>query len=293
MQTLTPTNAPDLTLTRLGYGAMQLPGPGVWGPPADRPCALAVVRRAADAGVTHFDTSAAYGPDVANALLREALSPYPAGLTIATKVGVDRAPDGTFLAAASPEELTAQIQQNLATLGVDRLPLVYLRVGGDGLLPPGPTPFAESYAALAELRAQGLISYLGLSGCTVAQLEAAEAIAPVVAVQNRFFLFDRGSADVLGECERRGIAFVPYFPLAAGMELPHAAQRAALQVLADRHGASHAQVTIAWLLAHSPAILAIPGTRNPAHLEENLAAADLELDASGLATLNDISTLTG
>ncbi|MBS2540112.1 aldo/keto reductase [Catenulispora sp. NF23] len=291
MQTLTPTNAPGLTLTRLGYGAMQLPGPGVWGPPADRPYALAIVRRAADAGVTHFDTSAAYGPDVANALLREALSPYPAGLTIATKVGVDRAPDGAFLAAASPDQLTAQVQQNLATLGVDQLPLVYLRVGGDGLLPPGPTPFADSYAALADLRAAGLISHLGLSGCTVAQLKAAEAIAPVVAVQNRFFLFDRSSADVLSECEQRGIAFVPYFPLAAGMELPHAAQRAALQAVADRHGVSRAQVTIAWLLAHSPAILAIPGTKNPAHLEENLAAADLALDGAEVTALDGISVL--
>jgi aryl-alcohol dehydrogenase-like predicted oxidoreductase len=292
MQTLTPSTAPDLTLTRLGYGAMQIPGPGVWGPPADRAAALAVVRRAVAAGVTHIDTSAAYGPDVANSLIREALRPYPADLTVATKVGVDRSPDGGFVSAASPEQLRAQIQQNLATLGLDRLPLVYLRVGGDGLLPPDPTPFADSYAVLAGLRAQGVIGHLGLSGCTVAQLKEADGIAPVAAVQNRFFLFDRGSADVLAECEQRGSAFVPYFPLAAGMDLPHAAQRTAVQAIADRHGATRAQVTIAWLLAHSPAILAIPGTRNPAHLAENLAAAGIALAGDEVATLDAINTLT-
>ena len=292
MRTMTLAAAPDLTLSRIGYGAMQLPGPAIWGPPADRPTTLAVLRRAAEAGVTHIDTSAAYGPDVANALIREALHPYPAGLTIATKVGVDRTADRAFVPAASPEQLAAQVRQNLETLALDRLPLVYLRVGGDGLLPPDPTPLADSFAALAELRAQGLIGHLGLSGCTVGQLRAAEDVAPVVAVQNRFFLFDRGSADALAECEQRGIAFVPYFPLAAGMELPHAAQRAALQAIADRHGATRAQVTIAWLLAHSTAILAIPGTKNPRHLEENLAAADLELAPADISTLNGISTLT-
>jgi pyridoxine 4-dehydrogenase len=292
MRSFTPATAPDLALSRLGYGAMQLPGPGVWGPPGDRDTAVAVVRRAVDAGVTHIDTSAAYGPDVANELIREAVHPYPAGLAVATKVGVDRSPDGAFLTAASPEQLVAQVRQNLATLRMDRLPLVYLRVGGDGLLPPDPTPFADSFSALAGLRAQGLIGHLGLSGCTVGQLKEAEAIAPVAAVQNRFFLFDRGSADVLGECEQRGIAFVPYFPLAAGMELPHAAQRAALRAVADRYGATRAQVTIAWLLAHSPAILAIPGTKDPAHLEENLAAADLVLDAEDVAVLNEINALS-
>jgi aryl-alcohol dehydrogenase-like predicted oxidoreductase len=292
MRTFTPVTAPDLTLTRLGYGAMQLPGPGVWGPPADRSAALEVLRRAAAAGLTHIDTSAAYGPGVANELIREALHPYADGLTVATKVGVDRGDDGAFLTAAAPGQLAQQVHQNLVTLGLERLPLVYLRVGGDGLLPPDATPFADSYAALAELRAQGLIAHLGLSGCTAAQLKEAEGIAPVAAVQNRFFLFDRGSADVLSESEQRGIAFVPYFPLAAGMDLPHARQRAALQTIAERHGATRAQVTLAWLLAHSPAILAIPGTRDPEHLTENLAAADLALTAEDMESLDAISTLT-
>lgn len=292
MQTFTPATAPGLSLSRIGYGAMQLPGPGVWGPPADRQNALAVVRRAVEAGVTHVDTSTAYGPDVANEVIREALHPYPADLVVATKVGVDRGTDGAFVTAAAPEQLRTQVEQNLATLGLDRLPLVYLRVGGDGLLPPDPTPFADSFAVLAELRAQGHIGHLGLSGCTVAQLKEAEAIAPVAAVQNRFFLFDRSSADVADACEQQGIAFVPYFPLAAGMDLPQESQRAVLRGIAERHAASRAQVTLAWLLARSPVIVAIPGTKSPAHLEENLAAADLELGAEDVAALDAINTLT-
>ncbi|GAA2061306.1 oxidoreductase [Catenulispora yoronensis] len=290
MRTFTPTTAPSLTVTRLGYGTMQLPGPGVWGPPADRSAVLTVLRRVADAGITHLDTSAAYGPDVANELIREALHPHGDDLVVATKVGVERGSEGTFRPAASPDQLTAQVHRNLETLGADSLPLVYLRVGGDGLLAPDPTPVAESLGALSDLRDKGLIRELGLSGCTVEQLGSAEV--PIAAVQNRFFLFDRSSDDVLAACEQLGIAFVPYFPLAAGMDLPHAAQRAALRTVAAKHGATPAQTTIAWLLARSSVILAIPGTRNPAHLEENLTAVDLALTAEDVAVLDGIAGLT-
>ena len=293
--------ADGLAVTRLGFGAMQLPGPGIWGPPADPGAAIAVLRRAVELGVTHLDTSQAYGPDVANQLIREALHPYPPELLVATKVGAVRDERRAFVAAGRRDELGDQVEANLRTLGVERLELVYLRAGGDGLLPAGEVPLAESLGALADLRTRGLIGHLGLSGVTAAQLADALGVAPVVAVQNRYHLLDRGSDDVLAACERHGIAFVAYFPLGAGLLDPELdtsgyppgmgltdRQRSTLVAVARRHDATWAQVALAWLLARSPVALAIPGTTAPAHLEENLAAARLHLTATDLAALDGL-----
>jgi pyridoxine 4-dehydrogenase len=293
--------ADGLSVTRLGYGAMQLPGPGVWGPPRDGDAAVAVLRRVVDLGLTHIDTSDAYGPGVANELIREALHPYPPDLVVATKVGAVRDHQRAFTAAAGPAELRDQVERNLRGLGVDQLDLVYLRAGGDGLLAPGDVPLAASFAALAELRDQGLVRHLGLSGVTRTQLAEARELAPVVAVQNRYHLLDRASGDVLASCERLGIAFVAYFPLGAGALDPSLdtaglppgmglteRQRSTLGEVARRHGATWAQIALAWLLARSPAMLAIPGTSSPAHLEENAAAGRVDLSAADLADLDTL-----
>jgi pyridoxine 4-dehydrogenase len=291
------------TVDRLGYGVMQLPGPGVWGPPADHATAVAVLRRAVDLGVTHIDTADFYGPHVANDLLREALSPYPDDLVIATKVGVVRGESRSWDPAASPAALRAQVEENLRRLGRDHLDLVYLRVGGDGMVIPDETPFAESYQALADLRAKGVIRDLGLSGATPEQLAEAQQAAPVVAVQNRYNLFDRGGGGVLAACEQQGIAFVPYFPLAAGLlkpglwdpaDIPPAMrlsqeQERVLDEVARRHDATRAQVALAWLLGRSPVILAIPGTASIAHLDDNVAAASMRLSPSEIEALDRLA----
>ncbi|MGC5014807.1 oxidoreductase [Streptosporangium sp. DT93] len=289
-------------VSRLGYGAMQLPGLGAWGPPRDPVAARAVLRRAAELGVTHIDTSDFYGPHVANDLIREALHPYPDDLVIATKVGVVRDEWRGWNAAATPADLRDQVEENLSRLGRARLDLVYLRVGGDGMLFPDDTPFAESFATLAELRKRGLIRHLGLSGVTVAQLAEARELAPVTAVQNRFHLLDRGCSDVLAACEEHRIAFVPYFPLAAGMlrpgldtsqappgMAPTPEQERTVDDIAGRHGASRAQVMLAWLLARSPVTFAIPGTSSVAHLEENVAATGLRLSEDDIAGLDELA----
>lgn len=234
------------------------------GPPQDHGTALAVLRRAVELGVTHIDTSNFYGPHVANDLIKEALHPYPDDLIIATKVGVVRNEWHGFDTAAEPEQLREQVEENLIRLGRDRLDLVYLRVGGDGLLFHSEVPFAESFGALADLYRRGLIRTLGLSGVTTGQLAEARVIAPVAAVQNRFHLFDRSGADVLSACEAAGIAFVAYFPLAAGMLrpgldlsqappglAPSAEQFAALDEIAGRYGATRAQAALAWLLGRA------------------------------------------
>jgi aryl-alcohol dehydrogenase-like predicted oxidoreductase len=288
--------ADGLSVNRLGYGAMRLPGAGIWGPPDDHDGALAVLRRAVELGVDHIDTSDFYGPHVCNDLIREALHPYPAELVIATKVGVERDHSRAFTAAASPGALRDQVEENLTRLGVPVLDLVYLRVGGDGLLVPDGTPFTESFAAMARMRERGLIRNLGLSGVTVEQLEEARAMAPVAAVQNRYHLLDRGSADVLRHCGGHGIAFVPYFPLAAGMLRPDLdrsapgmglteGQEKTLDAIAARVGATRAQLALAWLLAASPVTLVIAGTSSMAHLEENLGAGEIRLSSADLAEL--------
>ncbi|GGK65876.1 oxidoreductase [Sphaerisporangium melleum] len=291
--------ANGLSVNRLGYGAMQLPGPMIWGPPADKDTALAVLCRAVELGVDHIDTSDAYGPHIANELIREALHPYPENLVIATKVGVVRDEYKTFNAEAGPQALRDQVEENLSTLGLARLDLVYLRVGGDGMLFPGETPFEESFGALVQLQERGLIRNLGLSGVTVDQLEKAREMAPVAFVQNRFHLLDRGALDVLRYCEDHDIAFAPYFPMVSGMlnpgidksQLPPGLrvtddQEKALDAIAARHGATRAQIALAWLLAVSPATVLIPGTKSVAHLEENLRAGLIELTGDDIAELD-------
>jgi len=295
------TLAEDLEVSRLGLGAMQLPGPGVWGPPADREEAVDVLRTAWDLGVTHIDTSDAYGPHVSNMLIHEALHPYPPDLVIATKVGVVRDESQAFVTADRPRQLRDQVESNLHVLGLDELDLVYLRVGGDGLLQPGPTPFIESFGTLSDMKSEGAIRHLGLSGVTEGQLTEAMSQAPVVAVQNRFHLFDRNSADVLHACERHEIAFVPYFPLAAGIlkpdlnssQLPPGMgltdqQKHRLDSIANRHQASRTQVAIAWLLHLSLSILAIPGTSSVAHVEENVDATRIPLSTEEVQELTRI-----
>ncbi|MFI8930023.1 oxidoreductase [Streptomyces sp. NPDC053474] len=269
----------DLPVNRMGFGAMRLPGRTWEGPAGDPEAAVAVLRRAVELGVDHIDTAAFYFyKDLsANAFIRQALHPYPDDLVIATKVGPDRSPDHDWLDAAGPEKLKADVHRNLRQLGVDRLDLVYLRfLSKDG-------PGDGRFEALAALREEGLIRHLGVSNATAAQLAEAQRIAPVAAVQNRYSPVSRDAeADALVElCARQGIAFVPFFPL-GGAGAPHLA---ALRKVAERHGASAAQVGLAWSLSVSPAVLAIPGTSSLAHLEENVAAAALTLDTEDLTAL--------
>ncbi|QCX79936.1 Putative oxidoreductase YdbC [Streptomyces sp. YIM 121038] len=269
----------DLPVNRMGFGAMRLPGRTWEGPAGDPEAAVAVLRRAVELGVDHIDTAAFYFYEdlSANAFIRQALHPYPDDLVIATKVGPDRSPGHDWLDAAGPEKLKADVHRNLRQLGVDRLDLVYLRfLAADG-------PGDGRFEALAALREEGLIRHLGVSNATAAQLAEAQRIAPVAAVQNRYSPVSRDAeADALVElCARQGIAFVPFFPL-GGAGAPHVA---ALRRVAERHGASPAQIGLAWSLSVSPAVLAIPGTSSLAHLEENVAAAALSLDAEDLATL--------
>ncbi|MFC3574931.1 aldo/keto reductase [Streptomyces yaanensis] len=291
------THDSGLGVNRIGFGAMQLPGLGVWGPPADRDNAIAVVRRAVELGVDHIDTADYYGPHVANELIREALHPYADDLVIGTKVGVVRGEDMTWPAAASPAQLRNQVEENLKGLGRDYLDIVYLRVGGDFLLPAGDTPMLESFQSLAELRDKGLIRHLGLSTVDSEQLAQAQQIAPVTAVENRFNVLDRRGGGVLQQCEQQGIAFVPYFPLGAGTFTkghPMVQEHPSVDAVAERHGVTVQQVAIAWLLYHSPAILPIPGTSSLAHLEDNIKAADIQLtaeDVHKLDTLEFVSTL--
>ncbi|WP_457033516.1 oxidoreductase [Kitasatospora sp. P5_F3] len=285
------SNAAGLTVNRLGFGAMQLPGLGVWGPPTDREAALAVVRRAVELGVDHIDTADYYGPHVANELIHEALYPYADHLVIGTKVGVVRGEDMSWPAAASPAQLREQVEENLRRLGRDYLDIVYLRVGGDFLLPSDGTPVLESFQALADLRDKGLIRHLGLSTVDSEQLAQAQQIAPVAAVENRFNILDRRGGGVLAECERQGIAFVPYFPLGAGTFAkghPMIQEHPSVDAVAGRHGVTVQQVAIAWLLQHSPAILPIPGTSSLAHLEDNIAAADVRLTDDDMHELDNL-----
>ena len=271
-------------MRRIGFGAMRLPGPGVWGPPPDRDAAVAVLRRAVALGVDHIDTAQYYGPDVANELIRAALHPYPEGLLIATKVGARRGDDRSWQPAATPDELRAAVHDNLRSLGLERLGLVNFRLAGDGKgMHDSGVPLAESLGALVELRAQGLIEAIGVSAVSLAELEEARALTEVAQVQNHFSLADRSGADVLEACGALGIAFVPFFPLGAGGLL----EREDVRAVAARHGATPAQVALAWLLSTGPHVLAIPGTSSVAHLEENLAAGRLALDLEDFDTLAD------
>src|SRR5271165_5785920 len=281
------TMAQDLTVTRMGYGAMQLAGPGVFGPPKDRDAALAVLREAVAAGVDHIDTSDFYGPHITNQIIREALHPYPDGLTIVTKVGGKRGADASWNPAQSPPELTQAVHDNLRNLAVDALDVVNLRVMGAGMA-PSEGSIAERFAALAEIRRQGLIRHLGLSNATATQVEEARAIAPVVCVQNYYNLAHRDDDALVDELSGKGIAYVPFFPL-GGFSL---LQSSSLSSVAARLGATPLQVALAWLLHRAPNVLLIPGTSSTAHLRENLAAAELRLPNDAMAELDAIGGKT-
>jgi aryl-alcohol dehydrogenase-like predicted oxidoreductase len=271
----------DRPVRRMGYGAMQLAGPGVFGPPKDHAEALAVLREAIASGVNHIDTSDYYGPYVTNQLIREALHPYPEGLTIVTKVGGKRGPDASWQPAQTPPELTQAVHDNLRNLGVDTLDVVNFRVMGAGMA-PSEGSIAERFAALADLRRQGLIRHLGLSNATAAQVEEARAIAPVVCVQNYYNLAHRDDDALIDQLAAKGIAYVPFFPLGGFSPL----QSATLSSVAARLQATPLQVALAWLLHRAPNILLIPGTSSLAHLRENLAAAELALPGEVVAELN-------
>jgi pyridoxine 4-dehydrogenase len=273
----------DRVVNRLGYGAMQLAGPGVFGPPRDRDVALAVLREAVASGVNHIDTSDFYGPHITNQLIRDALHPYSDGLTIVTKVGAARGSDASWNPAQSPAELTQAVHDNLHNLGVDVLDVVNLRVMGD-VHAPSKGSIAMQFTALAELQRQGLIRHIGLSNVTTAQVEEARAIASVVCVQNQFNLAHRDDDALVDELAGKGIAYVPFFPLGGFNPL----QSSTLSNVAARLGATPMQVALAWLLARAPNILLIPGASSLDHLRENLASADLKLPDEMLAALNRI-----
>ncbi len=272
----------DLPVRRLGFGAMRLPGPGVWGEPTDPDAARAVLRRAIDLGMNLIDTADFYGPEVANRLIAETLHPYPDDLVIATKVGFVRGADRSWQAAARPERLRAAVEDNLRHLRLDHLELVYLRLGGEGYPSVAEVPLAESLGALADLRAAGTIRHIGISNVTTAQLAAARELVPIAAVTNRYNLADRAGEAVLAAAVAAGIAFVPYNPLAIGAL---AREGGPLAEIARRHAVAPAQIALAWLLARSPAMLLIPGTTSVAHLEENARAATLHLTAAEIAAL--------
>jgi len=279
----------DLAVRRLGYGAMRLTGPGVWGEPKDLDGAKAVLRQAIELGVNLIDTAGFYGPEVADRLIAEALHPYPKDLVIATKVGVKRGPDKSWNPHARPEELRADVEDDLRRLRLERLDLVYLRLGDGRVLADSGVPLAESFGALAELKEEGKIRHLGLSSVALEALEEARKIAPVVAVQNFYNLANRSSEALLEACEDEGIAFVPFFPLAIG-EL--AKPDGPVAEFASRSGATPAQVALAWLLARSPTILLIPGTSSVAHFEENVAAASIELSGEEIEELVDAAPVS-
>jgi pyridoxine 4-dehydrogenase len=277
------TLADDLTLSRMGYGAMQLAGPGVFGPPRDRDQALRVLREAVDLGVTHIDTSDFYGPVVVNELIREALHPYPADLRIVTKVGARRGPDASWQPSLAPADLRAQVHENLEHLGLDTLDVVNLRLPEHGH-GHGQQALDEQFGTLAELQKDGLIRHLGLSAASAAQLAQAQAIAPVVTVQNLYNVAARQDDALVNRCAAEHIAYAPFFPL--GGFTPF--QSRVLADVATRLGASPHQVALAWLLQRSATIVLIPGTSSVAHLRENMAAADLVLPADAVAELDTI-----
>jgi aryl-alcohol dehydrogenase-like predicted oxidoreductase len=272
----------DRTVKRMGYGAMQLAGPGVFGPPQDRGACVAVLRAAVEAGVDHIDTSDFYGPHVVNEIIREALSPYPNELTIVTKLGGKRGPDGSWNKAFSPAELTAAVHDNLRNLGVEVLEVANLRLMfGMG---PAEGSIEEPLSVLADLQRQGLIRHLGLSNATPAQIAEGRKIAEIVCVQNHYNLAHRDDDALIDDLAKAGTAYVPYFPLGGFFPL----QAAQLNAVAGRLGATPMQVALAWLLKRAPNILLIPGTKSLGHLGENLAAAELDLPADALAELEAI-----
>ena len=277
-----------LTVHRMGYGAMQLAGPGVWGPPRNPDGAVAVLREAVAAGVNHIDTADFYGPHVTNQIIRQALHPYPKGLVIVTKLGGRRPPDGSWQPAITPLELITAVHDNLRNLGLDTLDIVNYRAMGS-IHGPREGSVAEQVTVLAELRRKGVIRHLGVSNVTAAQVAEAQAIAPIVCVQNNYNLAHREDDALIDDLARQGIAYVPFFPLGGFTPL----QSSALSAVADRLGAAPMQVALAWLLHRSPNILLIPGTSSVAHLRENLAASQLTLSPQALAELDGIASAAG
>jgi pyridoxine 4-dehydrogenase len=277
------TLAEGLTVTRMGYGAMQLAGPRVFGPPADREAALAVLREVVAMGITHIDTSDYYGPHVTNQIIKQALHPYPDSLHIVTKVGARRDADGGWPHARAPHELRQAIGENLANLGLDAMDVVNLRMGG--MDAPEPGSIAEPFTALAEMQRDGLIKHLGLSTVSAEQIAEAQSIAPVVCVQNFYNLAHRTDDALVDSLAKQGIAYVPYFPLGGFSPL----QSDVLESVAKELETSPMSVALAWLLQRSPNILLIPGTSSVAHLRDNVAGAGLELPAAALAQLDAIA----
>lgn len=274
----------DRTVKRLGYGAMQLAGPGVFGPPKDRDAALAVLREAIASGVDHIDTSDFYGPHVTNLIIREALHPYPADLTIVTKIGARRDDKGGWLPAMAPDELKQAVHDNLRNLGLDALDVVNFR-RTDGLHGPSEGSIAKEVSVLAELRQQGLVKHIGLSNVTLTQVEEARRIVPIVCVQNLYNIAHRNDDALIDTLGAAGTAYVPFFPLGGFTPL----QSDTLASVARKLGATPMQVALAWLLRRAPNILLIPGTSSVGHLRENLAAAELDLPREAIDVLNGIA----
>ena len=278
---------------RIGFGAMQLPGPGVFGPPRDHDAAIAVLRRAVELGVDHIDTAQYYGPDVSNALIREALHPYSDDLVLVSKVGAVRDDQGGWVPAQRPADLRAGVEDNLRSLGIEQLGAVNLRRMPDDHLPEGvaPVPFEDQLAEMVALRDEGKIAGIGVSTVSLAQVELAIESAGIVCVQNAFSLLDRSDEAVLDACRDADVAYVPYFPLGSAFPgMPKVTENDVVRSIAERIGASPAQVGLAWLLAHRENVLLIPGTSSVAHLEENLAAADVTLSADDVAELDTVGS---
>jgi pyridoxine 4-dehydrogenase len=269
----------DLTVNRMGFGAMRLTGRGIWGPPADRPEAIRVLRRAIELGVDFIDTADSYGPEVSEAIIAEALHPYPAGLVIATKGGLLRPGPDRWVPNGRPEYLRRQLESSLRRLKVERIDLWQLHRIDEKV------PESEQFDAMREFQREGLVRHLGLSEVTVAQIERARRAIPIVSVQNRYNLTDREWEAEVDYSEREGLAFLPWFPLAAGA----LDESGPLARVARRHGATPYQIALAWLLAHSPAMLVIPGTSSVSHLEENIRAAEIQLTPEDLEELAAVS----
>ena len=276
---------------RVGFGAMQLPGPGVMGPPRDHDEAVAVLRRAVELGVDHIDTAQFYGPDVANDLIREALHPYDEGLVLVSKVGARRDAEGAWNPAQRPAELRADVEANLRALGVEQLGAVNLRLMDEGHVTDAEqqVPLEEQLAEMVALREEGKIAGVGISNATLDQVTIAIDTADVVCVQNPFSLLDQHDAAVLDLCHDRGVAYVPFFPLGSAFPgMPKVTDDEQVRAIAGRTGVSAAQVGLAWLLAHRDNVLLIPGTSRLAHLEENLRVGEITLSEEDLASLDDV-----
>ncbi|HYB10816.1 MAG TPA: aldo/keto reductase family oxidoreductase [Alphaproteobacteria bacterium] len=274
----------DRTVNRMGYGAMQLAGPGVFGPPKDRATAIAVLRAVVASGVNHIDTSDYYGPHITNQLIREALHPYPDDLVIVTKIGARRGEDGSWLPAFSPAELTQAVHDNLRNLRLEVLEVVNLRLMFD-THGPAEGPIEAPLAALVELQRKGLVRHIGLSNATPAQIAKARRMCEVICVQNQYNLAHREDDSLIDDLARAGIAYVPFFPLGGFSPL----QSSDLSNVAQRLGATPMQVALAWLLRHARNILLIPGTSSLAHLRENLAVTELHLPDDAVMTLDRIA----